>query len=167
MLTHVKSYNSGPRDYTKQVAPQSHIYSGVWMSGLAPHFYWLRKRPQFCHVWYDLSVKESFGKAVNSFEFFFAFYRHSRLRNKKTKVSGEEIVVILPSSGHQVKPAQKRTPVRCIYYFTRSIYSPVRVSTFTLSPWLMNKGTFISTPFSVVAAFNAPDDVSPLTAGSE
>jgi hypothetical protein len=53
-----------------------------------------------------------------------------------------------------------------IYDLTRSRYSPVRVSTFTLSPWFTKSGTFISTPFSVVAYFKAPEEVSPLTAGS-
>ncbi|RYE37867.1 MAG: hypothetical protein EOP48_27990, partial [Sphingobacteriales bacterium] len=75
------------------------------------------------------------------------------------------------------KKKKLREPLRSFYqpkpklnyensYFTLSIYSPVRVSTLTLSPWLMNIGTFISTPVSTVAYFNAFVEVSPFTAGS-
>ena len=49
--------------------------------------------------------------------------------------------------------------------FTRSTYAPVAVSTFTLSPKLMNKGTLISAPVSTVAFFNALVEVLPATAG--
>jgi hypothetical protein len=52
------------------------------------------------------------------------------------------------------------------FYFTRSTYSPVRVSTLILSPSFTNNGTFNSIPFSVLMVLSAPEEVSPLTAGS-
>ena len=50
--------------------------------------------------------------------------------------------------------------------FTRSIYSPVRVSMRILSPSLMNRGTRISAPVSTVAGFRVLVAVLPLTPGS-
>ena len=70
-----------------------------------------------------------------------------------------QLPLLLPLSNNPTHHSPPR-------YFTRSTYSPVRVSTFTLSPWFTKRGTFISTPFSVVADFSAPDEVSPFTAGS-
>src|SRR5262249_40692316 len=55
----------------------------------------------------------------------------------------------------------------CRYYtFTRSTYSPVRVSMRTTSPCSMKAGTWISVPVSTVAALVMFPEVFPRTAGS-
>ena len=53
-----------------------------------------------------------------------------------------------------------------VYFLTRSEYSPVRVSTLTRSPMLMNNGTRTSAPVSMVAGLSVLVAVSPLTPGS-
>src|SRR6266550_9280385 len=50
--------------------------------------------------------------------------------------------------------------------FTRSMYSPDRVSTLTRSPSSTNSGTWTTAPVSIFACFNAPVRVSPLAPGS-
>ena len=50
--------------------------------------------------------------------------------------------------------------------FTRSMYSPERVSTLIRSPSSTNSGTFTTAPVSSVAGFSAPVRVSPFTPGS-
>src|SRR5690606_39351687 len=56
----------------------------------------------------------------------------------------------LPPSRHQARPR----------------YSPVRVSTFTFSPVVMNSGTLISAPVSRVAGLVPPVERSPCRPGS-
>ena len=52
------------------------------------------------------------------------------------------------------------------YFFTRSTYSPVRVSTFITSPSLTNIGTWTVAPVSTVTGFKTLVAVSPFTPGS-
>src|SRR6516162_4390449 len=52
------------------------------------------------------------------------------------------------------------------YYLARLRYSPVRVSTATISPMLTNGGTVILRPVSSVAGLNWAAAVAPLTDGS-
>ena len=75
--------------------------------------------------------------------------------------------------------AGKRTPSRFMlhcsarnnetdsdrYFLTRSTYSPVRVSTTTLSPFMTNIGTVMTSPVSIVAGLPPPAAVSPLKLG--
>src|ERR1700730_117538 len=49
---------------------------------------------------------------------------------------------------------------------TRPRYSPLRVSTFTTSPSLRNRGTWTTAPVSRVAGFEPPEAVSPRIPGS-
>src|SRR5713101_5804804 len=49
---------------------------------------------------------------------------------------------------------------------TRPRYSPLRVSTFTTSPGLRNRGTWTTAPVSRVAGFEPPEAVSPRIPGS-
>src|SRR5947209_17976938 len=51
-------------------------------------------------------------------------------------------------------------------YFARLRYSPVRVSTATISPMLTNGGTVILRPVSSVAGLYCAAAVAPLTDGS-
>lgn len=51
-------------------------------------------------------------------------------------------------------------------YFLRSRYSPVAVSTLTISPCLMNAGTLITRPVSSVASLSTLEVVSPFTTSS-
>ena len=63
------------------------------------------------------------------------------------------------------RPATPAVPSTS-YFFTRSMYAPVRVSTLIQSPWLTKSGTRTSAPELTVAGLREELAVSPLTPGS-
>src|SRR5205085_5160801 len=64
--------------------------------------------------------------------------------------------------------ATRRAPARAAVraHFTRSMYSPLRVSTFRRSPSPTKSGTWTTRPVSSVAGLSAPLTRSPFTPGS-
>ena len=73
---------------------------------------------------------------------------------------------VAPGTGCRSRAGELLAGSATLSAFTRSMYSPERVSTLTRSPSSTNSGTCTTAPVSSVAGFRAPVRVSPFAPGS-